>query len=712
MKARAPLLAWLAMGAWVLSPTPVPAMHPESTNAAAESPQIQISPTAVLAGDPVSIRITGLQPASTASLHVNSTESAGVRTVPFYGAATFIANADGIVDLATDAPIHGYYQGADLRGLFWSQKALDQDPEGRAAVQALHLAPLSVDPGQVIITLEQAGIQRDRKVLSLMTSDPAVEQEDVHADGLVGRYFHRGAKRGPAIVVLGGAEGGLIFADLIGPQLAARGYAVLGVAYFSPAANAIAGLPTALNRIPVELLERARNWLRTRPEADVQRLGLVGASKGGEFALVLASIYHWIGAVVAFVPSDTIWQGFEYGAPEDSMGSSWSRRGVDLPFLPQTGQRQEIIRGRQPGAPPIELARVSKSSRAAASAQRIAAATIPVERSEAALLLVGGGDDRTGDSGASVDRIALRLERARYRYPYEALVYSAAGHGIVGSGWRPTTTHNTGAFNDGGTPEADARAQADAWSKMLAFLGERLFMRPPPRAIVERYDRGLGGELAIRKHTSAILRGVFEAGNGQQLPLVYLAGAPYLRLERATLPDGSEVLNGFDGNIAWSVDPHDGPQLATGDERESAKRDADFYYALNELSWFRSMINAGIEDYEGQRCYHLHGLTNWGKVNDQYYDVGTGLLAGYEFEQPFPDGPKLVHEIFSDYRRSDGVLVPMRQTAKIRSREGGDWSVLRTIRYSSVSFDSVEPSAFAPPAAVIALKARLAGSAQ
>jgi hypothetical protein len=209
-----------------------------------------------------------------------------------------------------------------------------------------------------------------------------------------------------------------------------------------------------------------------------------------------------------------------------------------------------------------------------------------------------------------------------------------------------------------------------------------------------------------------MLRGFFETSSAKRLPLAYLAGAPSLRLERVTLPGGGEVLNGFDGKIAWSVDPHEGAQISSGEERESARRDADFYYALDELSWFRSMINAGIETYEGQRCYHLHGLTNWGKVNDQFYDVGTGLLAGYEFEQLLPDGPKLVHEIFSDYRRVDGVLVPMRQTAKIRSREGGDWSVLRTIRYSSVTFSAVEASALSPPAAVIALEAKLAGRAE
>jgi hypothetical protein len=37
--------------------------------------------------------------------------------------------------------------------------------------------------------------------------------------------------------------------------------------------------------------------------------------------------------------------------------------------------------------------------------------------------------------------------------------------------------------------------------------------------------------------------------------------------------------------------------------------------------------------------------------------------------------------------------------------QGGDWSVLRTLRYSSVTFNKVDWSIFAAPAAVIALQA-------
>ena len=41
---------------------------------------------------------------------------------------------------------------------------------------------------------------------------------------------------------------------------------------------------------------------------------------------------------------------------------------------------------------------------------------------------------------------------------------------------------------------------------------------------------------------------------------------------------------------------------------------------------------AGVTDFEGHRCYWLHGTTNWGKDNNQFYDVTTGLLVGYRFE--------------------------------------------------------------------------------
>jgi hypothetical protein len=227
---------------------------------------------------------------------------------------------------------------------------------------------------------------------------------------------------------------------------------------------------------------------------------------------------------------------------------------------------------------------------------------------------------------------------------------------------------------------------------------------PSAKEIVAKYDEALGGEAALRRHTSSTTKGTIEVHRTTKvvtLPFVFYASAPYLRLEKLSLPGNKGVvLNGFDGELAWSFDPRTGPAITTGDERESVKRDADFYYPLDELTWFKSIETVGVEDYEGQRCYHLHGINNWGKTNDHFYDQKTGLLVGYEFDSEWRGGPGLTHEIFSDYRKIDGVLVPMKQVVKIKSKSGGDWTVLQVTTYSSVTFNDVDRAVFTPPPSV------------
>lgn len=226
---------------------------------------------------------------------------------------------------------------------------------------------------------------------------------------------------------------------------------------------------------------------------------------------------------------------------------------------------------------------------------------------------------------------------------------------------------------------------------------------PSAKEIVEHYDEALGGQDALRRHTSSTMRGnteVRQPGTVAKLSFVYYASAPYRRLEKISLPNGAgDILNGFDGEIAWSFDPRPGPgtgpQIYNGNERESMKRDADFYYPINELSWFKSMETVGIEDYEGRSCYRLHGINNWDKSNDHFYDIETHLLAGYEFDSDAGS----IHEIFSDYKKVDGVLVPLKQTVKVKSKEGS-WRVLQVLFFESVTFNDVDPAVFTPPQAV------------
>ncbi len=228
---------------------------------------------------------------------------------------------------------------------------------------------------------------------------------------------------------------------------------------------------------------------------------------------------------------------------------------------------------------------------------------------------------------------------------------------------------------------------------------------PSPSEIVARYDKALGGVEAIHRHVSSTMHGTVEVRKPDGvvlIPIVILMRQPYFQLTRGVLPNNGGVdSSGFDGNNAWHLAPGGKPEIFTADARESIKRDADFYYPITELSWFKSMETVGIEEFEGHSCYHLHGITNWGVQNNQFYDRRTGLLVGYEFDNVWRGAPALDHEIFSDYKKIDGVLVPMKQTSKAKLKSGGDWTVAQIVTQESVNFANVDPSVFVPPRAVL-----------
>lgn len=437
-------------------------------------PALKLSATRVLEGSPVFLSVTGLHPGAKTTIHAQSLlrDERNIEQ-PFYSEATFIADGTGAVSVTTAAPVSGYYSGADSRGLFWSQRPLSNDSAGRAAVAALHLdAQPPIEDHQVVLTLDVSGVVRDRKILTFISKPRGFVRESVRTGGFVGAFYYvKGARRLPVVIALGGSEGGLDVANWLGPKLVARGFVVFGLDYFSPPSEPVAGVPSTLTEIPVELLQQVRDWLKSRREADTRRLGLFGYSKGAEYALVQASTYQWVRAVAAFAPSDYVWQGIRYG--EGPSVSSWSRGGHDLPFLPTAGTRDEIIKGRKPGGRSY-LARVAKANLQAASPEMRAAAAIPIERSNAAFLLVGGGDDQLWDSGASVERLETRLKTAAYPHSYTVLFYPGAGHVLIGTGWQSTTTDNDDPIQNGGSPSADAHAQADSWIQTVAFFKRAL----------------------------------------------------------------------------------------------------------------------------------------------------------------------------------------------------------------------------------------------
>ncbi len=425
----------------------------------------------VLAGDPITLQLTELKPGQSVRLQAQRVVQTFTGQVAlFQSQAVFQADAQGRVDLATTAPQAGSsYEGADVRGLLWSMKAgpgeVKGKPYGRIEFQLRPAdAPVDAPP------LAEAA-------LTLRNALPEVVTRKV--DAFPGAVFASlpGAAKRPTLLLLGGSEGGSMIARDAAPW-ASRGYAVLALPYYSPPQWGPTGpmppelpsLPAEFVNIPVDRLEQAREWLAQQPEADASRIGVMGTSKGAEFVLLAGVKMPWIKAVAAIVPTDVVWEGWGPGPGPVGVRSSFAWKGEPYAFVPYQDFAQEFA-GLATGQP-VKIRRPHDKGRAAASAEVLAKARIPVERIAAPVLVAGGGDDQLWDSGGMAANIAATRQKAGL--PTVALVYPEAGHFLGGTGTGPSTHYNDGPMKNGGTPAATARAQAATHAALLKFFADSL----------------------------------------------------------------------------------------------------------------------------------------------------------------------------------------------------------------------------------------------
>jgi len=414
----------------------------------------------ILVGEPLSIKVDGLPADQNVTLTAERSMAASSPegSPVLYRSQVVFPAPQGTLDLATAKPVSGTYTDADIHGLFWSM----------APVAGGELGGLQ--PLQVKLTATVEGRVLASATIEFIDALPEVEVEQVKQ--FPGAVFATlpGNVRRPALIVLGGSEGGGWVARDRSPRFASRGFAVLGLPYYSPGAKdrELPELPAAFADIPVERLDAAFAWLKARPEVDASRVALVGVSKGAEFVLIAASRFKWITSVVAIAPTDVVWEGWGPGV-EPGKRSSFAFDGKPLPFVPYREFAEELA-GFRTGRE-VRMRRFQDKGRAADPAAAVKA-RIEVEKFRGPLLVIGGHDDQVWASGMMAQNISER--RAAAGLVTTALIFPEAGHSLSGNGWMPTTQYNAGPSKSGGTPQANADAQARAFPETIAFLKRTL----------------------------------------------------------------------------------------------------------------------------------------------------------------------------------------------------------------------------------------------
>jgi dienelactone hydrolase len=434
------LFASLTLGACATAP------DRQATEAGAEAlPKLTFSSNPARLGYPLAIRVTGLTPASEIQVVAERPQPYGWNRL-YRSRATFRADDEGTVDLSVDAPVSGSWTVADPNGLFWSMRNTgDEIPAGWARNEVR------------IRVLDEADAVLARDVLHWRASLEELVETPLGED-FPGAFVLRkpGDEPRPAIIILGGSEGGDMTARMAAPLWAERGYLAVGYPYHSPSwpsgTPEFPELPEDFAKLPLDKLVDVRDAVRELEGVVENRIGLIGTSKGAEFVLAAASRIDGFSAVAAIVPSDVIWEGWGAGHTQgETPGFSW--RGEPLPFVPYVDIARGLGRDAQ-----VPLS-VPHAEGRDAYPERVEAARIRVEDIDEPVFLLGGGRDRTWPSGEMAIRIAA--DRTAAGLETETLVFATGGHGLGGPPQLPTRT-------------ASVPARTAGWRALNAFFERTL----------------------------------------------------------------------------------------------------------------------------------------------------------------------------------------------------------------------------------------------
>ena len=394
---------------------------------------LEVVPARIMADEAAAIRATGLEPNERVTIRAELTDGGAQG---WASQADFVADAQGAVDASKLAPVAGSYKAVSAMGLIWSMMPVTKKV-------SIYMATRNLGPQTVDFHLLRQGKELANAHLEQVTLAAGVERFPVHEDGLRGTLFvPPGAGRHPAVLVVGGSEGGVPVRRAA--WLASHGYAALALAYFR-----FEDLPPQLESIPLEYFQQALQWMARRPEIGNARVAVMGGSRGGELALQLGAMFPRICAVVAYVPANVRIAS----CCRNNGGPAWTWEGRALSYM---------------------LPRLRGNPAAQATA------VIEAEYTKGPILMSSGESDHIWNSWEMADEVVSRLKGHHFAYSYENLKYPHAGHYAgrpdIMPAWHGEVRNPTsGRENDpGGSPEGDAKSSIDSIPKVLEFLRKNL----------------------------------------------------------------------------------------------------------------------------------------------------------------------------------------------------------------------------------------------
>ncbi|KAK2496443.1 hypothetical protein MC885_013282 [Smutsia gigantea] len=409
--------------------------------------QLTAVPASALADEPVHIRAAGLPPLQVVTLKASLKDEKGNL---FRSKAYYRANEAGELDLQQSPAFGGDYKGVHPMGLFWSLKP--EKSFRRLLKQDVMNSPFWVTLDLYdSVSLDESAMSQPRASQKVQRwfSIPGMQRLQIQEGRVRGAlFFPPGEGPFPGIIDLFGGIGGLV--EFRASLLAARGFAVLALAYF-----AYADLPKCPMEVDLEYFEEAANLLLAHPKIQRPGIGVIGVSKGAEIGLAMACFLKQVVATICINGSNAI---FEFPLKYKDM--------VIRPICSFLERIQIDVLGL------VRVLHHTGDPRDEQNQQSL----LPIEKAQGSILFIVGENDECIKSREYAEQALHRLW-SHGRNNGRVLAYPGAGH-LIEPPYGPlcyASRNNTPwPILWGGDPPAHSAAQEHSWEEIQKFFRQHL----------------------------------------------------------------------------------------------------------------------------------------------------------------------------------------------------------------------------------------------
>ncbi|MEM9407994.1 MAG: hypothetical protein AAGA81_18295 [Acidobacteriota bacterium] len=182
--------------------------------------------------------------------------------------------------------------------------------------------------------------------------------------------------------------------------------------------------------------------------------------------------------------------------------------------------------------------------------------------------------------------------------------------------------------------------------------------------IVAKNLEARGGLEAIQAIQSLRIEGVIEA-QGMQLPMVMQRERPN-RFRMEMDMQGMKMINAYDGEMAWGMNPMMGetkPTPVEGPQAAAAASQGDFDGPFVDTAKKGITLELVGKESVGEReAFHIKATHRDGRSESIYLDAETYLRVKAVAEGDLGMGPMEVEVLFDGWADVDGVKMPQTQT--------------------------------------------------